>query len=154
MRSITNLKHPPRFALASHEGNRIVLASPANCRIELYVLAEDIIRVLVLPDGELHGPRTWAIAPGAEDVALEGRERRDMSGFAPPPFHVSNDGAQLVVQTACIRLRVTLNGGFCAWDILRDAEWHCVMNDRKTQAYNFGWWDERVYHYVERRKDE
>ena len=75
MRSITNLKHPPRFALASHEGNRIVLASPANCRIELFVLAEDIIRVLVLPDGELHGPRTWAIAPGAEDVALEGRER-------------------------------------------------------------------------------
>ncbi|MFP3587085.1 glycoside hydrolase family 31 protein [Paraburkholderia sp. SIMBA_055] len=154
MRSITNLKHPPRFALASHEGNRIVLASPANCRIELFVLAEDIIRVLVLPDGELHGPRTWAIAPGAEDVALEGRERRDMSGFTPPPFHVSNDGAQLVVQTACIRLRVALNGGFCAWDILRGAKWHCVMNDRKTQAYNFGWWDERVYHYVERRKDE
>ncbi|MDR6419323.1 alpha-glucosidase [Paraburkholderia phenoliruptrix] len=154
MRSITNLKHPPRFALASHEGNHLVLTSPEQCRIELFVLAEDIVRVLVLPDGELHGPRTWAIAPGAEDVPLEGRERRDTSGFAPPAFEVSNDGTQLVVQTACIRLAVTLDGGFCAWDILRDAVWHRVMNDRKTQSYNFGWWDERVYHYIERRKDE
>jgi len=154
MRSITNLKHPPRFSLTSHEGGHIVLASPEHCRIELFVLADDIIRVLVLPDGELRGPRTWAIAPGAEDVALEGRDRRDMSGFTAPSFQLSNDGAQLVVQTALIRLTVTLEGGFCAWDILRDADWHRVMSDRKTQAYNFGWWDERVYHYVERRKDE
>ncbi|CAB3654562.1 glycoside hydrolase family 31 protein [Paraburkholderia rhynchosiae] len=154
MRSITNLKRPPQFALASHAGHHIVLEAAENCRIELFVLAEDIIRVLVLPDGELHGPRTWAIAPGAVDVPLEGRERRDMSGFAPPPFELSNNGVQLVVQTACIRLSVTLDGGFCAWDILRGAEWHRVMNDRKTQSYNFGWWDERVYHYIERRKDE
>lgn len=28
------------------------------------------------------------------------------------------------------------------------------MNDRKTQAYNFGWWDERVYHYIARKPGE
>ncbi|OAJ62015.1 alpha-glucosidase [Paraburkholderia ginsengiterrae] len=154
MRSPMNLKTPPRFSLSSQLGNHIVLTAQAHCRIELFVLAEDIIRVLVLPDGELHGPRTWAIAPGADDTPLEGRERRDMSGFAPPPFKVSGDAAHLVVETARIRLTVTLDGGACAWDILRGPDWHRVMNDRKTQAYNFGWWDERVYHYIERRKDE
>ena len=154
MRSLTNLKHPPRFALSSHSGNHLVLSAQENCRIELFVLAEDIIRVLVLPDGELHGPRTWAIAPGAEDVALEGRERRDMSGFTPPPFQVSNDAGQLVLETARVRLTVTLDGGFCAWDILHEGAWHRVMSDRKTQAYNFGWWDKRAYHYVERRPGE
>ncbi|RKF35783.1 glycoside hydrolase family 31 protein [Paraburkholderia fungorum] len=154
MRSLTNLKHPPRFSLSSHAGNHIVLTAQENCRIELFVLAEDIIRVLVLPDGETHGPRTWSIAPGADDVPLEGRERRDISGFTPPSFDVSTDAGHLVIETARVRLTVTLDGGFCAWDILHDAAWHRVMTDRKTQAYNFGWWDERVYHYVERRKDE
>ena len=97
MRSQTNLKQPPRFSLASHDGNHLVLSAQANCRIELFVLAEDIIRVLVLPDGEIHGPRSWAIAPGADDVALEGRDRRDMSGFTPPPFAVSGDAGHVVV---------------------------------------------------------
>lgn len=155
MRSLTNLKHPPRFSLASHVDNHLVLTAQAQCRIELFVLADDIIRVLVLPDGEMHGPRSWAIAPGMDDVALEGRERRDLSGFTPPPFKVSSDdAAQLVVETARIRLTVTLDGGFCAWDILHEDVWQRVMSDRKTQAYNFGWWDERVYHYIEKRKDE
>ena len=154
MRSLTNLKHPPRFSLSSQIGNHLVLAAPEQCRIELFVLAEDIIRVLVLPDGETHGPRTWSIAPGADDVALEGRDRRDMSGFTPPPFDVSGDAGHVVVETARIRLTVTLDGGLCAWDILHGAAWHRVMSDRKTQAYNFGWWDERVYHYIERREGE
>lgn len=57
MRSL-NLKHPPRFALSSQADNHLVLTAQENCRIELFVLAEDIIRVLVLPDGETHGPRT------------------------------------------------------------------------------------------------
>ncbi|PRY07679.1 glycoside hydrolase family 31 protein [Paraburkholderia sp. BL25I1N1] len=154
MHSPTNLKHPPRFSLSTQTGNHIVLAAQAPCRIELFVLAEDIIRVLVLPDGELHGPRTWSIAPGEDDVALEGRERRDLRGFTPPPFEVSSDAQQVVIETARIRLTVTLDGGFCTWDILHDGAWQRVMSDRKTQAYNFGWWGERVYHYIERRRDE
>ncbi|MFM0081978.1 glycoside hydrolase family 31 protein [Paraburkholderia sediminicola] len=154
MRSLTNLKHSPRFSLSSHIGNHIALTTEENCRIELFVLADDIIRVLVLPDGETHGPRTWSLAPGTDDVPLEGRDRRDMSGFTPPPFALSSDAGHVVIETARIRLTVTLDGGFCAWDILHDSSWHRVMSDRKTQAYNFGWWDGRVYHYIERRKDE
>lgn len=154
MRPKTNLKHPPRFSLSSHIDSHVVLAAQENCRIELFVLADDIIRVMVLPDGETHGPRTWSIAPGADDVPLEGRDRRDVSGFTPPPFTLSSDTGHVVIETARIRLTIELDGGFCAWDILHDSAWHRVMSDRKTQAYNFGWWDERVYHYIERRKDE
>ncbi|NVH73770.1 glycoside hydrolase family 31 protein [Paraburkholderia sp. JPY432] len=158
MRSQINLKHPPRFALASNArnpaANPVVLSAQPNCRIELFVLAEDIIRVLVLPDGETHGPRTWAIAPGADDVPLEGRERRDLSGFTPPPFTVNEAAGHVAIETARVRVSVALEGGACAWDILHEGTWHRVMSDRKTQAYNFGWWDSRVYHYVERRRDE
>ncbi|MGF6368920.1 alpha-glucosidase [Paraburkholderia sp. RAU6.4a] len=158
MRSQINLKHPPRFALVPHAGdpaaNPVVLSAQPNCRIELFVLAEDIIRVLVLPDGETRGPRTWAIAPGMDDVPLQGRERRDLSGFTPPPFTVNEAAGHIVIETARVRVSVALEGGACAWDILHEGTWHRVMSDRKTQAYNFGWWDSRVYHYVERRRDE
>jgi alpha-glucosidase len=144
----------PRFALAKQTGNHLELTADSGCRIELFVLADDIVRVLVLPEGELRGPRTWAIAPGMEDTAIEGRERRDMSGFGETHYTVSNADQRLVVETACIRLTVEHDGGFCSWEVLKDNTWHTVLNDRRTQAYNFGWWDSRVYHYVERRRGE
>ncbi|KXV16869.1 alpha-glucosidase [Caballeronia megalochromosomata] len=151
---MANLKNRPRFALSERTDNRVALRCAEGARIELFVLADDIIRVLVLPHGELRGPRTWAIAPGQEDVALEGRDRYDTSGFTATPFTLSEDDGRIVIETSQIRVTVALDGGFCAWQIRRDGRWHDVMNDRKTQAYNFGWWDERVYHYVERKPDE
>ncbi|SAK77064.1 alpha-glucosidase [Caballeronia pedi] len=151
---MANLKNRPRFALSERTDNRVALRCAEGARIELFVLADDIIRVLVLPHGELRGPRTWAIAPGQEDVPLEGRDRYDTSGFTPAPFTLSEEAGQVVIETSQIRVTVALDGGFCAWQIRRDGRWHDVMNDRRTQAYNFGWWDERVYHYVERMPDE
>src|SRR5471030_2907047 len=144
----------PRFALSGHAGNHLELTADTGCRIELFVLADDIIRVLVLPEGELRGPRTWAIAPGMEDTAVDGRERRDMSGFGDTHYTVENEAQRLVVETACIRLTVEHDGGFCSWEVLKDGTWHRVLSDRRTQAYNFGWWDSRVYHYVERQRGE
>ncbi|OJA87675.1 glycoside hydrolase family 31 protein [Burkholderia ubonensis] len=151
---MATLKNRPRFALSARQGNHLVLTAADGCRIELFVLADDIIRVLVLPDGALRGPRTWAIAPGMEDVPLEGRDRRDMSGFDAVPYATSVDADRVTIETARARLTVALDGGFCTWDILHDGAWQRVMNDRKTQAYNFGWWDARAYHYVERRPGE
>ncbi len=153
-RNMADLKNRPHFQVSERNGSRIVLASAGSERIELYVLADDIMRVLVLPKGELQGPRTWAIAPGQEDVPVEGRERRDLSGFDSVEFSVNDDADRLVVQTRLVRLTVALDGGFCSWELAHDGEWHSVMNDRRTQAYNFGWWDERVYHYVERQRGE
>jgi hypothetical protein len=67
---------------------------------------------------------------------------------------VKEQAAHVVIETARVRVSVALEGGACAWDILREGSWHRVISDRKTQAYNFDWWDSRVYHYVERRRDE
>jgi alpha-glucosidase len=151
---MANLKNRPRFQVCEQHGNRIALSAAGRARIEFYVLAQDIVRVLVLPRGELQGPRTWAIAPGQEDVPLEGRERRDTSGFEAVSFRVVHDADRLVLATDLVRLTVALDGGFCSWELARDGSWHAVMNDRRTQACNFGWWDERVYHYIERQRGE
>src|SRR5690242_13675437 len=125
---MANLKNRPRFAVSERADQRIALTSADGSRIELFVLADDIIRVLVLPHGELRGPRTWSIAPGQEDVPLEGRDRYDIGGFAPAPFTLSGDADHVAIETSQIRLTVALDGGFCSWDIRRAGRWHNVMN--------------------------
>ncbi|NMV36970.1 TIM-barrel domain-containing protein [Ralstonia insidiosa] len=149
-----SMLHPPRFELQAQDGNRLRLASSTGAAIEVFVLEEDIIRVLVLPHGDLRGPATWSIAPGADDTPLEGRDRRDLSGFSLPEFALESDANTLRVQTSKIRLSVALAGGFCTWDISRAGQWQSVLHDRATQAYNFGYWDEQVYHYVRREPGE
>ncbi|QUP54285.1 alpha-glucosidase [Ralstonia syzygii] len=149
-----SLLHPPRFALQAREGNHLRLASTTGAAIELFVLEDDIVRVLVLPDGELRGPATWAIAPGTDDTPFDGRDRRDLSGFALPPFDLRVDADALHLETGKIRLTVTLAGGRCAWAIRQGGQWRAVLSDRATQAYNFGFWDAQVYHYVRREPGE
>ena len=145
---------PPRFALQSRNGNHLRLSADTGEAIELFVLEEDILRVLVLPQGQLRGPASWAIAPGAEDTPPHGRDRRDLSGFSLPDFVLRNEAGRLQVETALIRLTVTLEGGFCQWEMQRQGQWQPVLADRPTQAYNFGYWDQQVYHYLKRQPDE
>lgn len=149
-----SLLHPPVFDVASRDGNHLRLTSASGPVIDLFVLEEDVVRVRVLPEGQARGPRTWAIAPGLDDVPVEGRDRLDLSGFTLPSFSVVEDKDEVRVETKQIRLTVSLQGGFCAWDMRRGASWQRVLQDRATQAYNFGWWDDRVYHYVKRERGE
>ncbi|MBI0329162.1 glycoside hydrolase family 31 protein [Burkholderia plantarii] len=151
---MASLNNRPRFALATRSGAHLVLGSNGAARIEVFVLADDIVRVLVLPDGTLRAPRTWAIAPGLEDTAVEGRDRRDIDGFDATPYTVAELADRLVLETGSVRLTIEYDGGFCSWEVRRANAWHAVLKDRRTQAYNFGWWDSRVYHYVERERDE
>ncbi|MFC3653695.1 TIM-barrel domain-containing protein [Dyella humi] len=149
-----SLLHPPRFQLHPQEQHHLRLVSDNGAALELFVLEQDIIRVLVLPDGELRGLPTWAIAPGMEDVPVHGRDRWDLSGFTLPSFDVQVNDETLRVQTEAIRLTVELAGGRCHWELQRNGQWHTVLTDRATQAYNFGYWDEQVYHYVQRQADD
>jgi alpha-glucosidase len=148
------LDRPPVFALQSRSGNHLVLASPEGATAHVWVLEEDIVRVLVLPQGRLNMPRTWAIAPGLDDLPAQGRDRFDLSGFSLPAFELTQDGAQLRIATAAIRLTIALDGFFCRWEGLHDGQWQPTAADRPTQSYNFGWWDERVYHYLQRAAGE
>ena len=79
------LAQPPVFRLAARDGARIDLASDGAAIAHIFVLEDDIIRVAVLPDGRFQMGRTWAIAPGAEDVADRGpRPVRPGRASRPP----------------------------------------------------------------------
>ncbi len=147
---MSTLLKPPVFRLAVRDGNRLTLESDGEAVAHVFVLEDDIVRVMVLPDGTPKQPKTWAIAPGLEDVPTEGRDRFDLSGFTLPPFGIEEAGDDFIVRTARLRLTIRLAGFFCTCETFDGAAWRRVLRDRPTQAYNFGWWDERVHHYLVR----
>ncbi len=157
-----SLADPPVFRLIApseaqsggQSGAHLTLASDQGERVHLFVLEQDLIRVMALPAGRLDQPRTWAIAPGLDDAPLEGRDRFDLSGFALPDFALEQDETHLVLSTALVRLSVRLEGFSCAWEIKVDGAWRPVARDRPTQAYNWGYWDGRIYHYLRREPGE
>jgi alpha-glucosidase len=151
---LTSLAAPPRFTLGVREAGHLTLASEHGDTAHVFVLEDDIIRILLLPGGRLGEPRTFAIAPGAEDVAQEGRGRFDLAGFTLPEFALESDTASLCIETRAIQLTIRLAGFFCSWALRLEDEWRPVARDRMTQAYNFGWWDDRVYHYLRRELGE
>lgn len=149
-----SLDQIPIFEIAERAGARVTLRSSQAHLIHLFVLEQDIIRILVLPDGKLRSSKTWAIAPGIEDVPLAGRDRFDLTHFTLPAFELTEHPEQLEITTATIRLTVNLKGFFCQWETRQNDQWVPVAADRPTQGYNFGWWDHRVYHYLKREPEE
>ena len=76
---------------------RFQFESGWQCRI--YVLADDLIRVLFLRNGTLKEPRTWMVAPGGVDVPWEGRDRLDLSAFSRPEFAIAERKGEIALTT-------------------------------------------------------
>jgi alpha-glucosidase len=149
-----SIARPPRFDLIDRAPGHLTLASAEGHVVHLFVLEHDIIRVLALPEGRLDQPKTWAIAPGLDDVQVEGRDRLDLVGFSLPEFDLEQDEEELRLTAGALRLSVRLDGFFCSWEIRQGAAWLRAARDRPTQAYNWGYWDEKIYHYLRREPGE
>jgi alpha-glucosidase len=134
MKNPLSMASAPVFSVTNQDGARITLLSADGCVVHIFVLEEDILRVMVLPQGNLRFPRTWAIAPGLEDVPLEGRDRFSLESFALPSAEISQDADQLLVATARVRLKVKLHGLFCEWEILQDGNWQLAASDRSPKV--------------------
>jgi alpha-glucosidase len=125
----------------------VLFALEAGWQCRVFLLGDGLFRVLLLPEGGLKEPRTWAIAPGGVDVPWEGRDRLDVSGFAAEPHRVEERGDEVIVSTASLVLRVRLRPFGLTW---QDAAGATFAQDRQTDAYQ---WSERsgvVRHYVAR----
>ncbi|MBM3642216.1 MAG: glycoside hydrolase family 31 protein, partial [Alphaproteobacteria bacterium] len=149
-----SLATPPRFALTARNSGCLTLSSDQGDSAYIFVLEHDVIRVLLLPGRRLAHPRTFAIAPGLEDIPPDGRDRMELHGFSLPEFALEDDSENLRIETSAIRLTIRLAGFFCSWALRLGNKWKPAASDRPTQAYNFGWWDERVYHYLQREPGE
>lgn len=148
------LSNPPRFTVAGEGQGRITLESDTGAVAHLFVLEQDMVRLLLLATGTVTSPPSWAIAPGQEDIAEPGRDRMDVSGFTCPAYRLHHDAEQLVLETDRIRLTARLHGLRCRWEQRDGDAWVPMAEDRPTHAYDFGWWDGKAHHYVARRPGE
>ena len=148
------LSAPPRFEVAARETGRLTLTSDTEAHAHVFVLEEDIVRLLLLPHGTVQGPPSWAVAPGATDIEEPGRDRISTAGFTCPAYRVEQTAGTLTIQTERIRLDIVLEGLRCTWWQRHEERWRLMAADRSTQSYDFGWWDGRVYHYVARAAGE
>ena len=145
------IANPPLFALTERAHGRITLTADTGAVAHLFVLEDDIVRLLLLANGTVTSPPSWAIAAGAEDIAEPGRDRMDVAGFTCPAPSVEEANGMLVVTTAKIRVTIALHGLRCVWEQHDGAAWQPIAADRPTQAYDFGWWDGCAHHFLERR---
>ncbi|SDA36818.1 TIM-barrel domain-containing protein [Sphingomonas sp. NFR15] len=145
------LSDRPRFKLSERAPGRITLAADTGAIAHVFVLEEDVMRLLLLPTGAVTSTPSWAIAPGADDIAEPGRDRMSTEGFSCPPPRVEEDGGMLRIETARLRLTIGLHGLHCTWEQRDGDAWISAAADRPTQAYDFGWWDGRAHHYVARK---
>ncbi|MDE2042024.1 MAG: alpha-glucosidase, partial [Alphaproteobacteria bacterium] len=148
------LSQPPRFSIGATGKGWVTLTADTGALAHIFVLEEDIIRLLLLPDGVLHSPPSWAIAPGQEDIAEPGRDRMSVDRFTCPDFAMAQAGDTLRIETSRIRLSIRLSCFHCTWAQRVGTHWQIMAQDRPTQAYNFGWWDGAVHHYCARQPGE
>lgn len=121
--------------------------------VRIYMLEEDIFRVLFLPQGRLTLDRSWMICP-QQDLPWEGRDRLDVSGFSRPEYHVETSQEMTIIETSKLRVAVAHHGFRLQWYARRDGEWQIFARDRQTQSYNFGQWGTGIFHYLQRERSE
>jgi alpha-glucosidase len=102
-----------RFAGRTSDGVAFDLDAGWQCRV--FVLADDLVRVLFVKDGSLKEPRTWMVAPNGVDVAWEGHDRLDVSRFARQDFTVHEEDERVAIETHAMGAYVDLRPFRIAW---------------------------------------
>lgn len=121
----------------------------------VYVLEEDLFRVLVKSNGELALDRTWAITPQANvDVPWEGRIRESSEGFSLPGFTVEKWESGLRISSE--KIRVTLHQPlWLEWEYCDEqGAWQQLVTDRATSAYLLNAHGDGIEHYQRRHASD
>lgn len=149
------MKTLQNWSFKSRDNNRIDLLVNQKHLFSLFVLEDDIIRVFCAKGGTTAFDRTWSICPGQTDVAWEGRDKFDLSGFSLPEYEFKQEGATLSITTSKIRCVVHNDPLWLEWFYLsQDKEWLPLAADRKTGAYFLGLEGTNLEHFQQRYGSE
>src|SRR5262249_33048789 len=133
----------------TEDGARFVLDAGWQCRI--FVLGDDLFRVLFVPPDGLREPRTWMVAPNGEELPREGRARLDVTAFARPAFELESAEERVLLTTAALSVAVRLNPFGIDWATARKARF---ASDRPTHAYAWSRRHGTLRHYMARQASD
>ena len=135
----------------------IVFALDRGYRLTLFPLGPALARVLIERPEGLRSPRTWSLAPelsGHSDPALadpiDGRDRRDLTGFPGTPATVEENADSVMVTTPGWRAVVRRAPLALTWyERTEEGDgWRLVLADRPTQPYLFDRRSPRFAHHL------
>ena len=136
------------FAGETENGARFSLDDGWECRI--YILRDDLLRVLFTPPGGLRELRTWSIVTEGTDVPWTGRDRFDVRGFPCPAFSLESGGGNVTLATGTVIAKVRLSPFGIAWSL---SDGTLFASDRDTNAYQWRSATRTVRHYMTRNRD-
>ncbi|MEG2475890.1 MAG: glycoside hydrolase family 31 protein [Cellulosilyticaceae bacterium] len=147
------IKKTYKCSFLQNEGNCVKFGF-AKMNIYVYVLEEHIFRVWMFDDN-IKNDKTWSIAPGCEDINVEGRDKFDVSGFSLPKYDVMIEQETVMIETSRLKAVIVLDGFKIVWYTRKDGVWRELFRDRQTQAYNFDKsLGQSACHYIERNEEE
>ncbi|UKJ76649.1 TIM-barrel domain-containing protein [Azospirillum brasilense] len=135
----------------------IVFDLDRGYRLTLFPLGPALARVLIERPSGLRTPRTWSLAPelsGQTDPALadpiDGRDRRDLTGFPGTPAAVEESADSVTVTTPGWRVVVQRAPLALRWyePAAEGDGWRLVLADRPTQPYLFDDRSPRFAHHL------
>jgi len=127
------------------EGARFVLDGGWQCWI--FVLADDLVRVLFLGPEGLREPRTWMVAPHGQDVPWEGRDRLDVAHFGRAAFDVETGEHKVAIRTADLQIVVRLDPFGLEWATTGTV----FAADRRTNGYRWSREGRALDHFMARQ---
>src|SRR5262245_11348431 len=133
------------FVGRTEDGARFALEDQWECRI--YVLQDDLVRVLFTPSEGSREPRTWSIVAGGTDVPWTGRDRLDTSGFARPRFSLTLTEAHVAIATSVLNVSVRLAPFGLDWTLGNGKP---LASDRATNGYQWRRSTATLRHYMTR----
>ncbi|NHM32291.1 TIM-barrel domain-containing protein [Neobacillus terrae] len=143
-----------KFDFIKEENNQLFFECNDK-KIIFMVLEEDLCRVFMSSDREPALMTTWSIAPDAEDIPFEGRDRFDLTPFSLPAFQKEVGSERVIIETHFLKAVIQLEGFKISWYAKINGGEILVANDRKTQSYNYNnKLGDGVYHYLERYKED
>lgn len=137
---------------AAH-GNEVVLRCDSKHTLHIFVLEQNLFRVLVKKNETLRLNRSWTVSPAADDIEWNGRERTSTQGYSLPDYQLQRSDDVIEISSEQLRLTITQPLQM-HWSHYADGAWQPLAHDRKTGAIQLATSSEGVAHFMHRGDDE
>lgn len=145
------IAHPTGVRLVDPGAHPLVFAGERGERLQITVLAHDLVRVQHFPDGAPRLDRTWMIVGADGDVPREGRRRDDLSPFPLPDFAREIEAGSVRLRTGRLALDIALDPFALRWS---DGAGREFAADVSGRAYAYDRASRAVIHTLQRRSGE
>ncbi len=145
------LVHPNHVTLTDPAAHPLVCTGARGERFQISILADDLIRVQMFPDGAPRFNRTWTVVGKDGAAPREGRRRDDLTPFPLPRFDCEIYQDALHLRTPQLQLEIALGDFAIRWF---DAQGNALASDLTARAYAYDRAGKSVRHYLEHHDGE